>query len=648
MTLRLPRTELLQWRYATLAERLDLPFELYRSLCPLWAASGELDSDLPSLVSAGVRAALTLVGAGCLPGPALSNVGPRSEYVVCVARDIARANGARFALHPEDGLKLGELGRRELHHQVAALLEKSSSTAAGPTGAAVEPLVRARPRLYGASALSGFPSASDEWLRDHGVQVPAGADPLTRGRLALAAQRRINLRTAQPLRDLGLVVFLPQESSDPDLHTDRPNFEVHDDDYGEVVDSDGFILLGDFPAVGAGKELAWAEAIGAQVLSLTTPGVRASRLVSGTPTAPEFFAEEIASVDEFPEVTLRWVVGQLPALARHARLRHEGFGLSELQAALVKNSRGPASTAPITARALRQVLRSTSHLAASSVRELQAAASMQGMRVVMRLEPTGTLPSENATPERLAAWVLERAGSPRPPNIDLNAIARTVGIRRIGAAQNLDGDAMTVEEVPGRFRTFLRAGLSPVRARFTIAHEVAHLVIPGQLASTVHRDGPAADEGLERRCDQVAASVLMPSYWLGPRVGELQSAGLTPMATVDTIASEAGVARSTAAIALRGLLNNSWTLAALKRRSDGRWYVRRLWGDRATPTAPSSRFSKQSEVTLESLSGIGISKVFLQLKLGESAFSISGEISHPAGSRPDEYLMLITEWRPVA
>lgn len=94
----------------------------------------------------------------------------------------------------------------------------------------------------------------------------------------------------------------------------------------------------------------------------------------------------------------------------------------------------------------------------------------------------------------------------RTPGDSLRSVAQKLGVTEV-VEEPLPFDGGVFREEDGRLVIKLNAGGSPLRRRFTLAHEVAHLLVgtvPG------FRKACLSDGSLERTCDLVAAELLMP------------------------------------------------------------------------------------------------------------------------------------------
>lgn len=108
---------------------------------------------------------------------------------------------------------------------------------------------------------------------------------------------------------------------------------------------------------------------------------------------------------------------------------------------------------------------------------------------------------DDAVPEVVSRLL---SGIPCPPT-DLEALCA-----RLNVAEVVDDDDIPVvgelRQENGTFRILCSPGQSQVRRRFTIAHELAHVLFE----STGPR-APRVGADLERLCDKIAAEILMPT-----------------------------------------------------------------------------------------------------------------------------------------
>lgn len=115
-------------------------------------------------------------------------------------------------------------------------------------------------------------------------------------------------------------------------------------------------------------------------------------------------------------------------------------------------------------------------------------------------------------------------------------------------------DAIVLRRGQERARVILAPQSNANRTRFTLAHELGHLVLPWQVGSAFchpHGTYVAAEHlqrELEKEANQFATELLVPTKWMTARL--LESDGREPFAsTMLDIANDAGVSPITAAIA---------------------------------------------------------------------------------------------------
>ena len=107
-----------------------------------------------------------------------------------------------------------------------------------------------------------------------------------------------------------------------------------------------------------------------------------------------------------------------------------------------------------------------------------------------------------------ARRLLDTCGIERPP-VNLPRIARHLGIRRIRELDvRLDGQL--VELGDGGYEVILSRHAPHTRQRFTLAHEIAHILV----ASPDQGSMSCGDAPTEELCNSVAAELLIPSRFI--------------------------------------------------------------------------------------------------------------------------------------
>jgi hypothetical protein len=122
-----------------------------------------------------------------------------------------------------------------------------------------------------------------------------------------------------------------------------------------------------------------------------------------------------------------------------------------------------------------------------------------------------------------------------------------------------------LEITPGNIRILLRPDLGSARRRFTIAHELAHLLIEDRPTLVAKRDGAPRND-IERMCDEIAAGILLPYRWMQ----ENYQSEPRSLSTIREVAVHAQVSMGAALVRLKEVVD--WHHSLLRwRRADTRW-----------------------------------------------------------------------------
>ena len=96
----------------------------------------------------------------------------------------------------------------------------------------------------------------------------------------------------------------------------------------------------------------------------------------------------------------------------------------------------------------------------------------------------------------------------------------------------MDGDAMTVNRPDGKYTLFLNSTQPRIRHRFSVAHELAHILLTPILGrQTIHRrrfskdQDPFGDQ-VEYLCNEMASTLLMPSGQVGPMLDSYEHSAI--------------------------------------------------------------------------------------------------------------------------
>lgn len=112
----------------------------------------------------------------------------------------------------------------------------------------------------------------------------------------------------------------------------------------------------------------------------------------------------------------------------------------------------------------------------------------------------------------LVAWLLDRVQIPAVPPVDVEKLARAMGIDSITRATMIEDGRL---EQDGRSAiVYLRDGLPESRRRFTIAHELGHRLLLHPRAPAERYRRRLVGDAEERLCDDIAAAILLPGQWV--------------------------------------------------------------------------------------------------------------------------------------
>jgi hypothetical protein len=169
-----------------------------------------------------------------------------------------------------------------------------------------------------------------------------------------------------------------------------------------------------------------------------------------------------------------------------------------------------------------------------------------------------------AVAETLVGAFCDAAGlyrEKRRPPVDVDDLARRVGAV-VERSDELAEDGR-VEDSPWSTRILLRGGAPEDRTRFTLAHELGHLVLADpEVLRLVHVALDEESVDVERMCNAFAAELLMPRDWLSRRfAGRAERFDV-----VDEIMDGAGVSYAAAMTRLAIVLGWRSSLVYLQRR----------------------------------------------------------------------------------
>ena len=221
--------------------------------------------------------------------------------------------------------------------------------------------------------------------------------------------------------------------------------------------------------------------------------------------------------------------------------------------------------------------------------------------------------------DRIAEQVVNRAGVGLAPPVDLARVAEYLGVISIHQAALVEDGRLN--QVAGSSRIYVRAGVAPSRRRFTIAHELGHIVLAGREKEFIAHRSAALTDPEERFCNQFAAALLLPRGWLVDTVGPAPES----LRTAREVSRATGASLAASVVRLREVL--AWRCSMLQwRRLDGSW---RLVSTVGLPLRAHNRITS-TDVTRDTIGSCPvrqIQRVALPLAIDGRVEWMRGELS---------------------
>lgn len=170
--------------------------------------------------------------------------------------------------------------------------------------------------------------------------------------------------------------------------------------------------------------------------------------------------------------------------------------------------------------------------------------------------------------------------------VDLERLAHELGVQEIVRTSMVEDGRTTW--IDGRPRIELRSDRPHQRSRFTLAHELGHILIARDERVARRTHALESDE-VETLCDWIAASILMPRQWVS-RYAPREKYNLS---LLRVIANKADVSLSAAAVRLAEVSGRTCVLLRWQ-RTPQRWLV---IGQAAVPRQFSGGLQATPETT---------------------------------------------------
>lgn len=205
--------------------------------------------------------------------------------------------------------------------------------------------------------------------------------------------------------------------------------------------------------------------------------------------------------------------------------------------------------------------------------------------------------------------------------VDVERLARRLGVTEIVRVPRLVEDGR-LEQMNGHTRVLLASEASVERQRYTIAHEIGHLLLTDPERDTIARRMQSDDE-IERFCDAFAAALLLPREVV---YSEYRSRK-RKLNTVRHLAHRTGTSLAAATVRLNEVAH--WRRALLHwKRGENGWRYR--WGA-AIPVSLHQRLrsAPSTSATLDRLCSRGGNdqRTLVSLRVGRTLLDLPCEVS---------------------
>jgi Zn-dependent peptidase ImmA (M78 family) len=248
--------------------------------------------------------------------------------------------------------------------------------------------------------------------------------------------------------------------------------------------------------------------------------------------------------------------------------------------------------------------------------------------------------------EELAEHLRRLAPSAPGETVHLHAVARELGVRSVRLAE-LGFDGQTLWS-GGRPDITIRSNMSPARRRFTLAHELCHVLLghggEQRRTSASDRVAPDAENAAallarreERLCDSVAAALLMPQ----PVMKRFLESGMPTLPQLISFARRWEVSLDALTYRVAEVSNRPIVVVILDKEEQ--WRPRRSTGSVPAPILPT--LSDEAIVHLDALEEDG--QVELLLRFGDYAYQCAGSATTRSREPGRTTTVALTRFRRV-
>ena len=211
-----------------------------------------------------------------------------------------------------------------------------------------------------------------------------------------------------------------------------------------------------------------------------------------------------------------------------------------------------------------------------------------------------------------------------PPPIDIEGLSSLLGIDEIVEGSLVEDGRL--DRTDGSARIVVRAGVSSQRRRFTIAHELCHLLLTDHTSDLEAARHIIGENEEERFCEDFAAALLLPWSWIRAVAHDRPQT----LHTLRIVAGRSNTSLAAACVRLNEVVG--WRRTLLHwRRNNHEWSFRWAAG---LPAGFEGRIRSASRTAslFDELDHQGDVPVAIPIRIGREEREVSAQVSVRHGS----------------
>jgi len=216
-------------------------------------------------------------------------------------------------------------------------------------------------------------------------------------------------------------------------------------------------------------------------------------------------------------------------------------------------------------------------------------------------------------------FLLRGAGITEPP-VDVERLARHLGVDEI-VSRRLDREEGRLQLRDSNALIVLNTDMSEARRRFTIAHEIGHLVLADPRFDLAPLCAKRSFRSEEHFCDRLAEALLMPASWIVDHYDQLPQG----LSTLLDVTSRFGASAAAAAVRLQRILGWSRSLLRFQLCRE-EWTLLSVTAWQPEPRATVSATDATRAVLERFAVPDSTSRLWLPLSVGDIEWNVGAEL----------------------